>query len=86
MSTPEKLLKRLRTIDTGWRLEDLRKVAESVGIEVVPGKGDHWKFRAVGKYPVVVDPGKGGHEVKPIYVRAVRDLVEDVLNERDEKA
>jgi hypothetical protein len=85
MVTREKLLDRLRQTTKGWRFSDLQRVAESVGIEVLPGKGDHWKFRAPGHPPVVVDPGRGGHELLRVYVEKVRDLVEEVVGERDEE-
>ena len=81
MTTREKLLEKLQDTTTGWRFRDLRQVAESVGIEIQPGKGDHWKFRYPGKYPKIV-VGKGGDEVLSVYVRNVRDLVEEILDER----
>jgi hypothetical protein len=82
MSKRDRLLQRLFTQTKGWSLADLCKVAKTVGIEIIPSKGDHWKFRAPGKFPVIVDPGKGGHEVLQAYVCDVRNLVQTILDEQ----
>jgi hypothetical protein len=85
VSKRDRLLQRLLTQPKGWSFADLRKVAKSVGIEIIEAKGDHWKFRAPGHHPVIVDPGKGGHEVLIPYVCDVRNLVQAILDEREQE-
>ena len=83
MTRADRLLRRLRLTTRGWTFEDLRRLAESAGIEVLPGRGDHWKFRAPGRPPLVIDPGPGHHEVLPVYVARFRRLLEELLDETD---
>lgn len=83
MTGTAKLRRRLRRTTRGWSFEDLRRLAEEAGIEVLPGRGDHWKFRAPGRPPLIVDPGSGHHEVLPVYVTRLRRLIEEVLDDEN---
>jgi hypothetical protein len=84
MSKREKLLQRLLSgITKGWSFAELRRAAEGVGIAVKPGRGDECKFCYPGKWPVIVDSGRS--EVLPVYVKNVRNLVREILDEREQQ-
>ena len=83
MSKWEKLLSRKLSLSNDLRFDELRKVLESYGYEMLsPRSGSsHYTFRKPGKHPITIPK----HEpIKRIYVEMVRKVVEEEsANEND---
>ena len=75
MSQFDKLLQRIRNLDTGMRFNELRKVLEYYGYSMSgpSGGSSHKTFRKPGALPITIPQ----HEpIKRAYVELVRDVVE----------
>ncbi len=75
MSKWEKLLARILSLSKDMRFDELRRVLESYGYEMVaPRSGSsHYTFRKAGCSPITIPK----HEpIKRIYVEMVRSVVE----------
>ena len=75
MSTWEKLIKRIISLDRNLRFEEVRKILEGYGYTVSgPGRGSsHRTFRKAGCMPITIpmhDP------VKTVYVMMVKEIIE----------
>ena len=83
MSSWEKLLARILSIDKDLRFEELRKVLEEYGYSMrAPRSGSsHYTFRKTGCPPITIPK----HEpIKKVYVEMVRDVVEgEISHEND---
>ncbi len=83
MSSWEKLLARILSIDKDLRFEELRKVLEEYGYSMrAPRSGSsHYTFRKAGCPPITIPK----HEpIKKVYVEMVRDVVEgEISHEND---
>ncbi len=78
MSQWEKLINRIFELANDLRFEELRKVLESYGYEMLTPKGgsSHASFRKPGKARLTIprhDP------IKQIYVRMVREAIEEEI-------
>lgn len=84
MSSWDKLLMRIRSLDKNMRFDELKKVLEEYGYTMrMPGSGSsHATFRKQGCAPITIPR----HEpIKKVYVEAVRAIVESEA-ENDENA
>ena len=84
MSKWDKLLTRICTLSKDLRFDELRKVLESYGYEVVAPRGgsSHYTFRKPGCQPITIPK----HEpIKKVYVEMVKQVVESEAN-NDENA
>jgi hypothetical protein len=70
------MLQKMRQSPSGWRIEDLMRVAEGNGIEWRrPGRGgSHVIFSATGVTKIVSVPAK--RPIKPVYIRQFLELVD----------
>ena len=83
MSSWEKLLDRILSLDRNLRFEELRKVLEVYGYTMkAPGSGSsHFTFRKPGCSPITIPK----HEpIKKVYVEMVRDVVESEGKEHED--
>ena len=82
MSSWEKLLSRLSDLDEGLRFYELRKILEACGYHLQTSRpgSSHYVFRKAGKRPVTV-PRHG--KIKRVYIKMIRDVVEDEGKEHD---
>ena len=75
MSSWDKLLQRILSLDKNLRFEELRKVLEEYGYTMgAPRSGSsHYTFRKEGCFPITIPK----HEpIKKVYVEMVRNVVE----------
>ena len=75
MSTWDKLLLRIKSLDKSMRFDELRKVLESYGYEMrMPSGGSsHATFRKADRSPITIPI----HEpIKTVYVCMVKEIVE----------
>lgn len=81
MSTFDKLLERIKSLDKNLRVKELIIVLESLGYTwKQPGKGSsHYIFRKPNS-PKIVIPSHG--TIKVIYVKKVKELLEESENEK----
>ncbi len=74
MSKKDKLLRRICSLPSDLRFDELRKVLEGFGYTMyAPSSGSsHYTFRKEGCSPVTVPK----HEpIKKVYIRIVRDII-----------
>ena len=72
VSNAKKLLAQMRRNPRDWRIEDLRTVAASIGIE----HGQHGTSHVVFRHPMAGRLTVPAHRpVKPVYVRMFVDFV-----------
>ena len=76
MSKWEKLLSRILSLSNDLRFDELRKVLESYGYEMLsPRSGSsHYTFRKQGKNPVTIPKHQS---IKKAYVEMVRKVIEE---------
>ena len=76
MSKWEKLLSRILSLSNDHRFDELRKVLESYGYEMLsPRSGSsHYTFRKQGKNPVTIPKHQ---PIKKAYVEMVRKVIEE---------
>lgn len=85
MSKWSKLLKRICSLSTDMRFDELRKVLESYGYEMHSPRGgsSHATFRKTGCNPITTPK----HEpIKTVYVEMVKVVVESEVNNNDENS
>ncbi|MBQ9058829.1 MAG: hypothetical protein IJ125_06565 [Atopobiaceae bacterium] len=83
MSTWEKLLSKILSLDKNMRFKELQKVLESYGYTMaVPRSGSsHYTFRKKGKNPITIPKD---NLIKKVYVEMVKAVVEEEMSrERD---
>lgn len=76
MNTREKMLSRMRNNPQDWRIDDIKTVADQVGIEWRNEGGSHHVFSFPGIDEDVCIPAH--RPIKPVYVRRFVLLVEKV--------
>ena len=84
MSKWDKLIMQICNLSKDIRFDELRKVLESYGDEMISPKGgsSHYTFRKCGCMPVTITK----HEpIKKVYVEMVRQIVESETR-KDENA
>ena len=74
MSTQEKLLARMRNNPRDWRIDDLKSVANRLGIDWRSEGGSHYVFSYLGVEDDVCVPAH--RPIKPVYVRQFVALVD----------
>lgn len=76
VAASDRTLQKMRTNQSAWRIEDLRRVAEEHGVEWRrPGRGgSHVIFSASGVREIVSVPAK--RPIKPIYIRHFLTLID----------
>ena len=74
MSTHEKILIRMRNNPRDWRIDDLKSVAERLGIDWRSEGGSHFVFSFPGVEDDVCVPAH--RPIKPVYVRHFVALVD----------
>jgi predicted RNA binding protein YcfA (HicA-like mRNA interferase family) len=83
MSKWDKLLARICGLSKDLRFDELRKVMESYGYEMVATKGgsSHYTFRKKGCQPVTIPK----HEpIKKVYVELVKQVVESEASNNED--
>ena len=78
MARPEKILIKMKANPLDWRIESLKTVAESVGLQWREPSGSHTLFRHPNGAKLSV-PAK--RPIKPIYVKKFVKLVEEGIGE-----
>jgi len=81
MARVDKTLARMRRNPTGWRIEDLKRLADRFGIDYRQPGTSHVTFSYPGLPPVTVPSHK---PIKPVYVRQFLRLIGQVQGEADE--
>jgi hypothetical protein len=80
MAAAAKILGRMRNNPMGWRIEDLKTVADRFNIEYRQPGTSHVTFRhPVGAKLTV--PAR--RPIKPVYVRKFLELIDEVVHEKD---
>ena len=75
MSSWDKLLEKIKSLNKDLRFAELRKVLQSYGYEMTAphGGSSHYTFRKPGCNPITIP----NHEpIKVVYVRMVKEIVE----------
>lgn len=83
MSSWDKLLNKILSLDKNLRFDELRKVLEKYGyIMCAPRSGSsHYTFRKPGCSPITIPK----HEpIKKVYVELVRDVVESEVRKNED--
>ena len=80
MTNADKRFEKMKANPRDWRIEDLRTIADSLGIEHISAGGSHVVFRCVQCCHVTI-PAK--RPIKPIYIKKFITLVERVKEQRE---
>ena len=83
MSSWDKLLNKILSLDKNLRFDELRKVLEKYGYTMyAPRSGsNHYTFRKPGCSPITIPK----HEpIKKVYVELVRDVVESEVRKNED--
>lgn len=83
MSSWDKLLDKILSLDKNLRFDELRKVLEKYGYTMyAPRSGSsHYTFRKPGCSPITIPK----HEpIKKVYVELVRDVVESEVRKNED--
>ena len=80
MTAAAKILGRMRNNPTGWRIEDLKAVADRFKIEYRQPGTSHVTFRHISGAKLTVPARK---PIKPVYVRKFLELIDEVAHEKD---
>jgi predicted RNA binding protein YcfA (HicA-like mRNA interferase family) len=80
MSKTEKQLEKMRTNLSNWRIDDLKSIADRLGIEWVHEGGSHAVFRSPDGSHVSVPAAR---PIKPIYIKNFLRLVDLLETEED---
>ncbi len=75
MSKLDKLLAQIRHNSRDWRIEDLKRIADSLGIDYRQPGTSHVTFSRCGYAPVVVPAHK---PIKPVYIERFIALVDTI--------
>ncbi len=76
MSTHDKTLAKMRNNPRDWRIDDLKTVAQRVGIDWRNEGGSHYVFSFLGVDEDVCVPAH--RPIKPIYVRRFVALIDKI--------
>lgn len=79
VASPPKTLSKMRSVQTGWRIEELQSVASENHLEWRrPGRGgSHVIFSAPGVREIVSVPSK--RPIKPVYIKQFLALVDAAI-------
>jgi hypothetical protein len=80
MTAADKILGRMRNNPTGWRIEDLKTVADRFNIEYRKPGTSHVTFRHPSGAKLTVPARK---PIKPVYVKKFLVLIDEVAHEKD---
>lgn len=80
MTAAAKMLGRMRNNPRGWRIKDLKTVADRFGIEYRQPGTSHVTFRLPSGAKLTVPAHK---PIKPVYVKKFLDLIDEVTHEKD---
>lgn len=80
MGKSDKLLERMRRNPRDWRIEELEAIAQRYGMTVRRGGGSHAVFSHPASTIVVTVPAH--RPVKPVYVKQLVALIDDLGDER----
>jgi hypothetical protein len=80
MNAAAKILGRMRNNPMGWRIEDLKTVADRFNIEYRQPGTSHVTFRHPAGAKLTVPARR---PTKPVYVRKFLELIDEVAHEKD---
>ena len=80
MTAAAKILGRMRNNSTGWRIEDLKTVADRFNIEYRQPGTSHVTFRHPTGSKLRVPARR---PIKPVYVKKFLELIDEVTHEKD---
>lgn len=80
MTAAAKILGRMRNNPTGWRIEDLKTVAEWFNIQYRQPGTSHVTFRHPTGAKLTIPARK---PIKPVYVKKFLQLIDEVTHEKD---
>lgn len=75
MSKTEKQLDKMRNNPNGWRIEDIKTVADRVGIDYKQPGTSHVTFRAQSGRKLTIPAHK---PIKPVYVELFLELIDEL--------
>ena len=78
MTAAAKILGRMRNNPTGWRIEDLKTVADRFNIEYRQSGTSHVTFRHPTGAKLTVPARR---QIKPVYVKKCLELIDEVAHE-----
>jgi len=78
MSSAEKTIQKMRNNPRDWRIDDLKRVADRVGIDYRQPGTSHATFSRPDFDPLSVPADK---PIKPVYVRLFVELVDKIEGE-----
>ena len=78
MTAAAKILGRMRNNPTGWRIEDLKTVADRFNIEYRQSGTSHVTFRHPTGAKLTV---RARRPIKPVYVKKCLELIDEVAHE-----
>ena len=78
MTAAAKILGRMRINPTGWRIEDLKTVADRFNIEYRQSGTSHVTFRHPTGAKLTVPARR---PIKPVYVKKFLELIDEVAHE-----
>jgi predicted RNA binding protein YcfA (HicA-like mRNA interferase family) len=83
MSQWNKLIDQILKEDKNLRYDDLSKALQKIGYKLNQPRGgsSHVTFRKTGKYPITIPRG---NPVNAVYIKLVREVVEQYLSEGDD--
>ena len=75
MSKGDKLLEKIRSLDSDLRFDELRKVMQSCGYTTNAPRSEssHYTFRKTGCWPITIPKNE---PIKKVYVEMVKKIVE----------
>lgn len=80
MTTADKILARMRNHPMGWRIEDLKAVADQLGVTYRQPGTSHVTFRHASGMKITVPARK---PIKPVYVKKFLEMIDEVTHEKD---
>ncbi len=80
MASADKILARMRNHPMGWRIEDLKAVADRLGITYRQPGTSLVTFRHAAGMKVTVPARK---PIKPVYVKRFLEMIDEVTHEKD---
>lgn len=85
MTRKDKLLEKMQRNPKGdWTIADIQRLCQGLGWDCLPptGGGSHWKIVVPGHEAILTIPAR--RPIKPVYVRQLVGLIEEVQNEQDD--
>ena len=83
MAQVDKRLQRMRENLRDWRIEELRSIADKLGIDWLHDGGSHVIFQSqFGQHLSV--PAK--RPIKPVYIKKILEMIESVMENDHERA